>query len=48
MRIFVSRRAIHRHQARAMGAFFLAMGVLALIAAVMLVLGAGGSAWVSR
>lgn len=48
MRIFVSRRSIHRHQARAMGRFFLAMGVLALIAAVILVLGNGGSGWVSR
>ena len=48
MRIFVSRRALHRHQARAMGKFFLAMGILALIAAVMLVLGASGSPWVSR
>lgn len=48
MRIFVSRRAIHRHQSRVMGRFFLAMGVLALIAAVMLVLDAGGQGWVSR
>lgn len=36
MRLFVSRRAIHRFQARAMTKFFLAMGALAFIAALML------------
>ena len=35
MRIFVSRRAIHRRQARAMAKFFLAMGILALLAAAI-------------
>ena len=35
MRIFVSRRAIHRRQARAMAKFFLAMGFLALVAAAI-------------
>ena len=35
MRIFVSRRAIHRRQARAMAKFFLALGFLALVGAAI-------------
>jgi hypothetical protein len=35
MRLFVSRRAVHRWQLRAMTRFFLLMGLLALTAALV-------------
>jgi hypothetical protein len=37
MRLFVSRRVIHRRQARAMVGFFLVMGALAVAAAALAV-----------